>query len=86
MNYHYHLLSSHPGSCKYATCSLGGWTNWADLSSPVGGHCASQRRTRSYSLTWQYTERQDNCNGIGPQSCPSPQSEDREKGKSQKLT
>ncbi|XP_027046383.1 sushi, von Willebrand factor type A, EGF and pentraxin domain-containing protein 1-like isoform X1 [Pocillopora damicornis] len=66
-------------SCKYATCSLGGWTNWADLSSPVGGHCASQRRTRSYSLTWQYTERQDNCNGIGPQSCPSPQSEDREK-------
>ncbi|KAJ7392903.1 hypothetical protein OS493_008140 [Desmophyllum pertusum] len=66
-------------SCKYASCSLGGWSSWADLPSPVSGHCASQQRTRSYDVSWLYTERLDNCNGVEPLSCPSPQVENREK-------
>jgi len=70
------------GSCRYAQCTLGSWSSWADTSSPVSAsHCASQRRTRSYSLTWLYLERQDNCNGVSPQSCPSAQEETREKSK-----
>ncbi|XP_078371988.1 uncharacterized protein LOC144655582 isoform X3 [Oculina patagonica] len=67
------------GSCKYASCSLGSWSSWADMASPVNNHCASQQRTRSYALTWLYTQRESNCNGIGPQSCPASQSETREK-------
>ncbi|KAJ7392959.1 hypothetical protein OS493_008200 [Desmophyllum pertusum] len=56
-----------------------GWSSWADLPSPVSGHCASQQRTRSYDVSWLYTERLDNCNGVEPLSCPSPQVENREK-------
>ncbi|KAJ7392969.1 Coagulation factor 5/8 C-terminal domain, discoidin domain [Desmophyllum pertusum] len=58
---------------------LGGWSSWANLASPVSGHCASQQRTRSYALSWLYTDRLDNCNGVGPLSCPSPLVENREK-------
>ena len=69
------------GSCRYAKCTLGSWSSWTDTASPVSSaHCASQRRTRSYSLSWLYTERLDNCNGIQPQSCPSAHEETREKG------
>lgn len=69
------------GSCRYARCTLSSWSSWSDLSSPVDpSHCASQSRTRSYSLTWLYTERQSNCNGVAPQSCPSNIRETREKG------
>ncbi|XP_067039280.1 sushi, von Willebrand factor type A, EGF and pentraxin domain-containing protein 1-like isoform X1 [Acropora muricata] len=67
-------------SCRYARCTLSSWSSWSDLSSPVDpSHCASQSRTRSYSLTWLYTERQSNCNGVAPQSCPSNIRETREK-------
>ncbi|CAH3025007.1 unnamed protein product [Porites evermanni] len=67
-------------SCRYAKCTLGSWSSWTDTASPVSSaHCASQRRTRSYSLSWLYTERLDNCNGIQPQSCPSAHEETREK-------
>ncbi|XP_068703053.1 sushi, von Willebrand factor type A, EGF and pentraxin domain-containing protein 1-like isoform X2 [Montipora foliosa] len=67
-------------SCKYAQCTLSGWSSWSDLPTPVDvSHCASQRRTRSYSLTWLYTERQNNCDGVSPQSCPSNIVETREK-------
>ncbi|KAL9972527.1 hypothetical protein ACROYT_G018850 [Oculina patagonica] len=66
-------------SCKYALCYLGSWSSWADMASPVNNHCASQQRTRSYALFWLYRQRENNCDGIGPQSCPSPQSETREK-------
>ncbi|KAJ7392964.1 hypothetical protein OS493_008208, partial [Desmophyllum pertusum] len=38
-----------------------------------------KQRTRSYDLSWLYTERLDNCNGVEPLSCPSPQVENREK-------
>ncbi|KAJ7392909.1 Sushi, von Willebrand factor type A, EGF and pentraxin [Desmophyllum pertusum] len=75
----YRDYNQQPGSCKYASCSLGGWSSWADLASPVSGQCASQQRTRSYDLSWLYTERLDNCNGVEPLSCPSPQVENREK-------
>lgn len=68
------------GSCRYARCTLSSWSSWSDLSLPVDpSHCASQSRTRSYSLTWLYTERQRNCNGVAPQSCPSNIRETREK-------
>ncbi|KAJ7392910.1 hypothetical protein OS493_008148 [Desmophyllum pertusum] len=56
-----------------------GGVSWTDLASPVSGQCASQQRTRSYALSWLYTDRQDNCNGVGPLSCPSPLVENREK-------
>lgn len=67
-------------SCRYADCTLGSWSSWADLPSPVSAsHCASQSRTRSYALSWLYTDRLDNCNGVEPQSCPSAHVETREK-------
>ncbi|XP_020898704.1 sushi, von Willebrand factor type A, EGF and pentraxin domain-containing protein 1 isoform X2 [Exaiptasia diaphana] len=66
--------------CRYASCTLGSWGAWTDLPSPVHkDHCASQKRTRGYTLVWKYLERRDNCNGVGPLSCPSNQEETREK-------
>ncbi|XP_032235848.2 sushi, von Willebrand factor type A, EGF and pentraxin domain-containing protein 1 [Nematostella vectensis] len=67
-------------SCRYAHCSLGGWSSWSDTPSSVNQHhCASQKRSRRYSLTWKYDMRLNNCQGVVPQSCPSTQHETREK-------
>ncbi|XP_031554183.1 sushi, von Willebrand factor type A, EGF and pentraxin domain-containing protein 1-like [Actinia tenebrosa] len=67
-------------ACRFAVCSLGQWSSWTDLSKPVSNdHCASQKRRRSYTFTWAYMPRRDNCNGVEPQSCPRDQEETREK-------
>ncbi|XP_032241939.2 uncharacterized protein LOC116620290 [Nematostella vectensis] len=67
-------------SCRQAQCTLGDWSSWTDMSSPVShDHCASQQRLRTYTLIWKYIERRDDCNGVLPQSCPADVQETREK-------
>jgi len=63
-------------SCKYATCSLGEWSNWEPKELKQGECGQQQIRRKAYSLTWAYQERLEKCPSL-PQTCPDDMVEKR---------
>ncbi|XP_031570928.1 uncharacterized protein LOC116305210 [Actinia tenebrosa] len=60
-------------SCSKAVCSLGNWGSWS--GNAAQGQCGSQVRTRSYSKSIVYEERQS-CDGVS-KDCPTAKSQTR---------
>lgn len=56
-------------SCKYATCSLGDWSEWEPKELQEGQCGQQQTRRKTYALTFQYQMHADKCPPL-PQTCP----------------
>lgn len=63
--------------CHYKDCVQGPWTSWEIHS--WTGNCPSERRLKPYRSITRYKDAYSNCIGIGPQKCPTPPGEVREK-------
>ncbi|KAL9979967.1 hypothetical protein ACROYT_G008494 [Oculina patagonica] len=56
-------------SCKYATCSLGDWSEWEPKELKEEECGQQQTRRRTYSLTFAYQIHAEECPSL-PQTCP----------------
>lgn len=56
-------------SCKYATCSLGDWSEWEPRELKAEQCGQRQTRRRTYSLTFAFQIHVDECPSL-PQTCP----------------
>eukprot|EP00794_Sanderia_malayensis_P007556 gene7556-8393_t len=63
------------------------WTVWTLASTTTTGSCPTEERFRHWTTTVAYKGAHANCIGIGPQSCPTSNREERKKDvKCSKLT
>lgn len=57
------------GSCRYATCSLGDWSEWEPKELKEEQCGQQQKRKRTYTLTFAYQMHAEKCPSL-PQTCP----------------
>ncbi|KAJ7387554.1 hypothetical protein OS493_000885 [Desmophyllum pertusum] len=63
-------------SCKYATCTLGNWSEW-EPKEMKGEHCGHQQtRRKTFSLKFAYQVHTEKCPSL-PQTCPDDIVENR---------
>ena len=72
------------GSCKFAECSLGGWSEWEPKELKEDQCGQRQTRRKTYFLSFAYRMYVGQCPSL-PQTCPDDIVEDRTQcGKSYK--
>lgn len=67
------------GSCQYARCETQPWTSWSEVQARPG-HCRTEARYQRQRKTIVYKSQVNNCNGVGPQTCPDDVTQFQEKG------
>ena len=72
------------GKCQYLDCETLPWTSWSEVQTEPG-HCRTEARYQRQRKTVVYREQMNNCNGVGPQTCPQDVTSKREKGISTKF-
>ena len=68
------------GSCKYANCRLGEWSEWSPQALAQGSCGQQQTRQRRYELSVAYQNHVGSCPSL-PQTCPADIVEKREQCK-----
>ena len=63
------LYNIYTGSCKYAKCSLGNWSEWEPKELEPGQCGQQQTRRKKYEMTFAYQVHAEKCPPL-PHTCP----------------